>query len=151
MDFTIDTWILYKAGEGGPLPIILLMKILEKRYYVNFDNEKEIEREYKSCIISLNSRKQVGRELIQKWIGNVISKNARFASGILPNNHERALRNKQFDNSDFKFVAVCYRGHSKILVAEESDYNTDVKNYLEHEMGIFVRSVQEATCLDCMR
>jgi hypothetical protein len=148
---TIDTWILYKAGECIPKPVIFLMQVLEKKYYVNFDIEKEIEREYKSCISTLQSQNQPGTELIIKWFVKVVSKSARIHTGKLPKNHEHHLSRLKFDKTDFKFVSVCHRGNSKILVAEESDYNDRIKEYLETRMGISVFSVAEALSMNGMR
>ena len=120
------------------------MKVLHQKHYVNFDYENQIEKEYKDCLKDSSLEKRPGVELIKKWVVDVISKSVRKHSGILPKDHDKALRKIKFDKDDLYFIAVCHRGHCKILVAEESDYNEKVNKYLNQQMGINVHSIEKA-------
>jgi hypothetical protein len=120
------------------------MKVLHQKYYVNFDSEGEIRKEYFDCLAKSSNEKKPGIELLRKWVVEIINKSARNHSGILPENHYRELRKMKFDKDDLYFIAVCHRGNSKFLIAEESDYNIEVKKYLKTQMGIDVYPINKA-------
>ena len=140
-DWTIDTWVLYRAG-GYDMPALeLLHRILRKNNYLLLDHEENIEKEYRKCFNFYRNVSPQACKALEKWFADIISKAVKYFSGILEDRHERALTKRRFDRDDWAFVAVCARGNDKILVSEESDYSPEVCEYLKTNMGVSVIAI----------
>lgn len=140
-DWTIDTYVLYKAADIEGDAIELLNQIRRKRHQITLDYEGHIEKEYKEC---LQYERNFGRDFVSKWFKEVIGKFAQYCSGKLQKRHQIALQKRKFDRSDWPFVAVCSKTKSKKLVSEDSDYTENVKCYLQSEMAINVLSIRDS-------
>jgi len=138
MDWTLDTWVLHKAAGGDWDAAVLLGNILHKHHGVALDHENQIKTQYENCA------RETGHKLIRKWVQEVILKLAHWRSGKLTLSHQRALQNLKFDKGDWVFVAVASRTQSKLLVAEESDYTSKVKEYLLAQMSVSVLTVADS-------
>ena len=65
--------------------------------------------------------------------------------GRLPNRHRRHLTDRlKFDRDDLPFVAVASRGSSKLLATEDSDYDSQVRDYLSSALGVSVLNTAAA-------
>jgi len=144
VDWTIDTFVLYKAADGDIDPCYFLLRVIKERHTVNFDSEKQIEREYSKCFKKVQRERRVGSELLKKWFKEVVAKCYQCYSGKLQEKHKKGLEKLSFDRSDWPFVAVCKKTASKNLVSEESDYKIEVKEYLKKEMDINVLSIHDS-------
>jgi len=146
-DWTIDTWVLYLAGEANWDSLHFLTGVQHKESTAVFDTEGEIERQYRRCM--KNMRKEpssyLAYRIVERWLVDVVNKGRILKySGKLPSKHKRKLDKLKFDNDDHAFVGACSRSSSKRLVAEESDYTQEVRQYLEQEMQVTVHSVDSA-------
>lgn len=143
-EWTIDTFVLYKAADIE-FPAIRFLLNVHERHKVAFDQEGNIEKEYRDCFDSTQRKRKPGSDLIKKWFKGVVAKKARiFFSGKLSEKHKEELLSLAFDDDDFPFVAVCAQTGSKLLVTEDADYSKPVKDYLSREMGVRVLSITEA-------
>jgi hypothetical protein len=141
-DWTIDTYVLYKAADVDYDAVEFLNRILRERHWVAFDHKRHIEKEYQDCLINAQRERKGGSEALKRWFKTVVAKYAQKYSGELQERHQRGLEKMKFDRSDWPFVAVCSRTESKNLVSEDSDYTEGVKNYLQSKMSISVLSIQ---------
>jgi len=144
-DWTIDTYVLYRAADVDYDAISFLQKILNERSEIAFDYEGNIEKEYRDCFIKAQRERKGGSVALKEWFKQIVSKRARkFISGTLDTKKQKDLADLRFDRSDWPFVAVCSKTASKRLVSEDSDYNEQVKNYLKSEMSIDVLPIKDA-------
>ena len=75
------------------------------------------------------------------WMKNKVARR----DGRLPNRHRRHLTDRlKFDRDDLPFVAVASRGSSKLLATEDSDYDTQVRDYLSSALGVSVLNTAAA-------
>lgn len=145
-DWTIDTVILYNCAREDLNASHFLLEILYKKKNVVFDKNDYIERQYKKCIkkTQKESRSYPGNSLIQKWFIAVVNKLAVKNIGYLQAEHKKALMKLDFHDDDLPFVAACHCSNDKRLVSQDSDYNTDVNDYLKSKMSINVLSIEGA-------
>jgi len=143
-DWTIDTYVLYKAADVDYDAVEFLNQGLREKQRVTFDHERHIEKEYQSCLKKVQREKKGGGEALKKWFKTVVAKLAQKASGKLQKRHQRALEKLGFDRNDWPFVTVCSKTGSKKLVSEDSDYTKDVKRYLQLKMAINVLSIRDS-------
>ncbi len=143
-DWTIDTYVLYRAVDTDLPALSLLMRIITEKHLVTFDHERNIEREYQTCLKKIERERRNGREILNKWFKIVVAKFAQKFSGHLQQRHRTALARLKFDKSDWPFVAVCSKTLTKNLVSEDTDYTAEVRQYLEREMHIRVLSIQQS-------
>ena len=145
MDWVIDTDVLVRADEGDEnhehcFNVIDLLGIIRRSdHYLVVDYGGLIERQYR--------RKVPPRGLVSKILRNLVNQAKIFyVSGMLTNRITGGLDALHFDTDDHVFVAVAHatKGDSTgKLVAEESDYNDDVVEYLAGE-GVLVMRCQAA-------
>ena len=65
--------------------------------------------------------------------------------GTLDNRPRRHLvENLLFDADDLPFVAVASKGSSKFLVSADSDYNPEVREYIDSELGVMTYDISDA-------
>ena len=145
LDWTIDTYVLYNAAKNDFDSITLLFGILSAGHLVSFDFEGHIEKEYRRCM--KRTAKEKGNDLLKKWFAEIVAKSAQKFCGKLDKRHKTEFQKLEFDPSDWPFVAVCAYSSSKNLVAEESDYNNEVKLYVKEQMSITVLSVRDSNIL----
>ena len=143
-DWTVDTYVLYKAADVDLKAIHFLGNILEEMDIVALDHERCIDNEYKKCIYKIKSKNAEGRTFIMKWFKHIVGKLSTRFSGNLESRHKKALKKLDFHNDDWPFVAVCACTKNKNLVSEESDYNYEVKKYLHEKMEVHVLSIQDS-------
>jgi len=137
-DWTIDTWVLYKVVEYNFCAASFIETIINKQHYIVMDSEGKIDAEYRKCFSSVSNE---ARRALSKWYRSM---RKRIYSHCLDEDCKRKLEEFEFDQDDWPFVGVCVKSNDKNLVAEESDYTDEVKNYLINDLGINVLSVQHA-------
>jgi hypothetical protein len=138
MDWTVDTCILYKAARAEGEAAYFLLRIAHQKHCVAFDHEGYIERQYRRCLSATKN------PLLTQWFQAVVSSLVARHSGQLHNKHQRALEKLKFKQDDWPFVGVCSRTENKNLVSEDSDYTSEVTQYLAEQIGISVLAVEEA-------
>lgn len=144
MDWTIDTWVLYKAADVDYEAIYFLYGIVRERQFVVFDHDRHIVKEYEACLRKVRRGGKGGSITLEKWFKTIVAKFAVHFSGKMQKKHQEALTKLCFDRDDWPFVAVCSRSQSKRLVSEDSDYTGDVKYYLKSSMSVNVLSIHDA-------
>lgn len=148
-EWVIDTNILYIASNFRPRAKMLqvhhlLTTIWETpQHKVAVDSEGKIEAEYKRCFSISNGRNEFQ---CQWWIYiKQIARKTVTYSGNLSNKHTNYLiRRLRFHNDDLPFVGVASKTKDKLLVAEESDYTSQVREYLKNNLQVQVMSIEEA-------
>jgi len=143
-DWTIDTYVLYKAAEVNYDAIVFLNRIIEEKHRVTFDYEDCIKEQYKRCLTKSQCERKGGSEALKKWFIFVVGSLAQKYSGKLYKRYQVKLKKLNFDQSDWPFVAVCAHTKNKNLVSEDSDYSEQIKEYLKKEMNICVVSIQDS-------
>lgn len=138
MDWTIDTWVLYKVAEARQEACRFLERVRLCMHGVGFDLEGQIVAEYRRCLEVTRSRE------VKLWFKVAVSKLAIPVSGGLDPEHQEALKNLEFHNDDWPFVGVASRTQDKRLVSEESDYKAEVRTFLGRELSVSVLSVAES-------
>ena len=137
-DWTIDTWVLYEVAKVNLCASSFINTVLRKQHYIVLDHEKEIQGEYERCFNLVNN--QASRAL-RKWFRSILKRNR---SNCLDRRCKRRLRALVFDQDDWPFIGVCVKSANKNLVAEESDYTPEVREYLNDDLKINVLSIEEA-------
>ena len=123
MQWVIDTDVMVKADQGltdheHDLKIIDLTSIIRREgHFLALDSDWEIENQYRR---NIDPRGNIIRFL------NYLAKNGRLVhySGNVPNPLKTKLRSLNFHNDDYVFVGVAGRTRDKILLAEETDYDS---------------------------
>jgi len=141
----VDTYVLYQAAHLNFNAIKFLLLIDDEKDIIVLDHDKHIDTEYTNCIKKTKSKYAWGRTFVSKWFINIVNKSAfiRYC-GDLNNKHEKVFKELKFHNDDWPFVAVCLCTKDKNLVSEESDYNDEVKEYLQEKMEVRVLSIQDS-------
>ncbi len=145
-EWTIDTCLFYAVGKNETDAITLLMNILHNNDRISVDIQRNIEREYRTCLEVMEREKRTypGCELSKILFGKFVSRSFKIYDGSLTRRQKRELDRLVFDPDDRKFVAVCFRSKNKTLVTEDSDYNENIKQFLEGNMSITVLCVKDA-------
>ena len=145
MQWVIDTWVIQKCNETDQATCLeaiqLLIRILNKDALC-LDFEGEILAEYYGHIKP--------RTYVARWWEEMRRYTNKFAyfSGKLGRRHVLNLvTNLHFDRSDTKFVAVAHRTQDHLIVSEDSDYSTEVCDYLLSELSVKVLSLHNACML----
>lgn len=134
--WVVDTWVLEKCNEPADencLVCVAFLSTFISKDKLCLDFEREIEREYWNYI-------QPGTWL-SAWWEKMINEKGHLChwSNHLPNRHSRHLLERlKFDNADIKFVGVAARSTDKLLVTGDSDYNSDICQYLNTNLGVTV-------------
>lgn len=150
-EWTIDTWVLYKAAEGCQNAIDLLYYIRLFKHKITLDHENHIFKEYDRCLkrIDRNIKEYTMKNIVKYWHSNIFSnKLINYYSGQLDKKHKRKFNSLKFDTSDWPFVAVCISSFNKKLIAEESDYTKDVIEYLSKSEDISILKIND--CLNIL-
>jgi ABC-type antimicrobial peptide transport system ATPase subunit len=103
------------------------------------DTENKIMEEYYKYIKP--------RTFVSRWWDRMVRDKGQISlfSNSLPGKHRGHLLHKlHFDESDIKFVGVARRTKDNLLVSEDSDYNSAVRDYLKETLGIQVLCPREA-------
>jgi hypothetical protein len=135
-EWTIDTYVLYRAADFDWDAVELLNRTLRCNYRILFDHEGNIQNEYKKCLDKIRQEKKSGSEHVEKWYCHIIGKCAKLYKGRLSDIHERNLTKLESHQDDWPFMAVCSNSTDKLLVSEDSDYDEVIICYLEEEMEI---------------
>jgi hypothetical protein len=141
-EFVLDTWALQIAQDcrhAKSLATLTLLEEIKQRHVITIDHGREVLREY--------SNNTAGNTHAGQWLQLMLSRAGKiyWRHGALSNRHETELINElRFDRADLVFVALASQGPNKILVAEESDYTPQIRNYLATELQVQVLAVEEA-------
>ena len=140
-EWIIDTTILVHAcrpTEESHLDAQEFVQVVRRLHTIALDSQGHIEREYERNLWDESS--------FQIWWYAMWRKNKVVRrDGRLPNRHRRHLTDRlKFDRDDLPFVAVASRGSSKLLATEDSDYDSQVRDYLSSELGVSVLNTAAA-------
>jgi hypothetical protein len=142
VQWVVDTWVLEKCGEAHDPASLkalqLLSRILEKDMLC-LDLEGDILKEY---LPHMKPRTHVAT-----WWAEMRKQNSKWAfhSQKLPNAFEQNLVHRlSFDPADLKFVGVAHKTHDHLIASEDSDYSSNICNYLYNVMSIRVICLADA-------
>jgi hypothetical protein len=142
LEWVLDTWVLVKSDEpmdDRAADAVSLLNEIWRQHQVAIDHEGLIEEEYQDNIAP--------RGHAAKWWIRMVSFAGKICrrSGKLDRRHSsRLLDALRFHDDDLPFVAVAATGPDHLLVAEESDYRAEVREYLTDKLRIKVLTVSEA-------
>ena len=141
MTWVIDTCVLAVATPTNEqaLDAIHFLNEVLRSHCIAVDEQGEIEREYQPYM----RWGSIASWWWQKMVGQA-GKIWRFDGRLTQHHRQHLLGRLNFDPSDAKFIAVASRTSNRLLVSEDSDYNADVKDYLEKEMDVAVLSLGDA-------
>lgn len=142
-EFVIDTIVLYKASEFCK-PAITLLYDVNECHTIALDNQSKIFKQYCRCFSIVKN------ELVKKWWKTITKKTCKFNfyDGELPYRIRQTLfNNLSFDRDDEPFVAVASNTKDNLLVSEDSDYTSQIKNYLNTKLKIEVLLITDALLL----
>lgn len=141
--WTLDCWVLANCNDCACDEymncISLLIKIKE-RDGICLDDLGEIYKEYTKHLLP--------RTFISKW-WKVISRSTgkiHSCSSHLPSRYGNKLNSMRFDSDDIKYVGTAFNSPDRKLVAGESDYSTEVRDYLSNSCNIEV--IHPSKCYD---
>ena len=133
--WTLDCWVLANCNDCDCNEyfdcVSLLIKIKE-RDGICLDDLGQIYEEYTKHF-SPNT-------FISKW-WKVISRSRgkiHSCSSHLPSRYENKLDRMGFDSDDVKYIGTAFNSPDRKLVAGESDYTTEVRDYLLKDCNITV-------------
>ena len=111
--------------------ISLLIKIKDSDG-ICMDDKNQILKEYLDHIRP--------NTFLSKWWKLITTTTGKmyFCSSHLPKRHIAKLSKLQFHNDDLKYVGTTYNSPDRNLVTFESDYNTEIVDYLGAECNINV-------------
>jgi hypothetical protein len=141
-EWVLDTWALKIAQDcnhAKSLQVLTLLEQIKQEHRITIDHGRRVLTEY--------FNNTPGNTHAGQWLKLMLSRSNKlfFRTGRLSNHHESELIDGlKFDRSDLVFVALASEGPDKLLVAEESDYTPEVKQYLASELGISVLTIEEA-------
>jgi hypothetical protein len=144
LDWTIDTCVLYRFAENDFKAIRLLLTIREEKHRVAMDEDGLIRDEYERCRKKSEKEHKPGRELLNKVLVEIYSNCAYIYSGKLGKRNEKHLQRLGVNDEDFPFVFVCSQSNCRRLVSQDSDYNEQVKDYLESKLKVNVLTIAES-------
>jgi len=141
-EFVLDTCSI-KIAENPcnprSLETLALLHEIKSHHKIALDHGRSILREY---FRNLDGNSHAGQ-----WVKITIARadKTMWRAGKVPQRHSQVLLMElKFDPSDIVFVGVAYETPDRVIVTEDSDYSTPVRNYLLSEMGINVLSIGEA-------
>ena len=147
MRVVIDTNIIVKAVKEYAPSHIRVIYLVQPKHKLVLDFEGRLQREY---------RDEVGSEaMYQKWF-HELQKNNRIEwhHGRLPNRHQSELRAVGLHEEEDHIVVALALNTDRYVITEDSDfgkghpersqYHMEVLHYLTNEIGIRVRSAEEA-------
>lgn len=141
-EWVLDTWALSIAQDcqhPKSLQTLSLLEEIRQKHSITLDHAGLVLTQYKN---NTPWNTHAGQ-----WLNLVLSRSNKvtFRTGRLSNRHESELIEElHFDRSDLVFVALASEGPDKLLVAEESDYTPEIKEYLAAELGVSVLTIEEA-------
>ena len=141
-EWVLDTWALkitQDCSHPKSLQGLTLLEEIKQKHRIALDHGRQVLTQYFS--------NTPGNTHAGQWLKLILSRNDKlfFRTGKLSNRHELALIDRlHFDRSDLVFVALAAEGPDKVLVAEESDYTPEVKEYLAGELGVSVLTIEKA-------
>ena len=134
-EWVIDTQVLVRAcnpNTEADLDAQAFIHDVRLSHHISLDFQRKIEEEY---------RTQMKWHVVFRLWFDAIWKSSKVMQrdGRLDNRHrEQLVDDLHFDRDDLPFVAVSSKGISKFLVADESDYTDEIRNYLTCSLGITV-------------
>lgn len=141
-EWVLDTWALRVAQDyrhPKSLQTLALLEEIKQRHRIAIDHGGLVLVEYRNNA-PWNTHAGQWLNLILSRSNNVFSR-----TGKLSRRHESdLLEGLHFDKSDLVFLALASEGPDKFLVAEESDYSAQVREYLAEELGVTVLTIEQA-------
>lgn len=142
-DWVIDTNVFVSACDADSDAYLDALGFLDRvrtnhRIALDYSHQNRIMSEY---------RRRVGNQKhFQRWWREMQSKRkVAYRDGALSSRHRRHLVNALgFHDDDLPFVAVASRGSSKLLATEDSDYDSQVRDYLSSALGVSVLNTAAA-------
>ena len=140
-EWIIDTTILVhacKPTEESHLDAQEFVQVVRRLHTIALDSQGHMRGEYERNLGD-NSSFRLWWDAV--WnAGKAVRRDGR-----LPNRHRRHLTDRlKFDRDDLPFVAVASRGSSKLLATEDSDYDSQVRDYLSSALGVSVLNTAAA-------
>ena len=140
-EWVIDTGVLVKASNPSTesdLDAQLFIQNVRLSHHIAVDFQGRIIAEYER---NAGQYKWYRLWLDFMWKrGKVVQRD-----GILDNRQRRHLvESLRFDNDDLPFVAVASKGTSKFLVSVDSDYTTEVREYISSALGVTTFGISDA-------
>lgn len=142
--FVVDTQVFYEV-ENNESDLFLLSLAFLADFTINsphvlaMDIEGVIQGQYDNLFRRSTLR---SAEKLFKHIKN--NKRIHFYSNRLSLVVQTRLRALGFHQDDWAFVGVAASSLDKILIAEESDYSENIKDYLRTDLSVRVLRVKEA-------
>ena len=141
-EWVVDTWALritQDCRHPKSLQALALLEEIKQKHRIALDHGRLVLGQY--------SDNAPGNTHAGQWLKLMLSRSDKlyFRTGKLSRRHEdQLLGGLHFDRSDLVFVALASQGPDRILVAEESDYTPQVREYLASELKVSVLTVEEA-------
>ena len=141
LEWVIDTGVVRTASEPAQpncWAAVSLLALVLNNHHIAVDAKGAIQGEYEKNLKHLSH----GRV----WLTEMIVRNKiMFRDGQLPSRHVSGLVDGlKFHRDDLPFVAVAHNGTSKFLVSKDSDYTTEVAEYLLKHLGISTFTIEAA-------
>lgn len=145
-EWVIDTWVLYQVDSQDFAKAIAAYHLLatiflgsQHKVAIDMNAESKIERQYEGCF------NRIKNDFPRKWWKHTKDFRLVYYSGKLSKEHTNHLIQMNPGlRKDLPFVGVASKTRDKFLVAEESDYTAEVREYLESGLQVQVMSIEEA-------
>ena len=136
-EWVIDTNVFASACDADSDTYLDALGFLDR---VRTNHKIALDYAHQNRIMSEYRRRVGGRKHFQRWWREMQSKRKiAYRDGALPRRHRQNLVNALgFHDDDLPFVAVASRGASKLLATEDSDYDSQVRDYLSSALGVSV-------------
>ncbi len=141
-ELVLDTWALkisQDCNHAKALQTLSLLEEIKQGHQITLDHGRSVLAQYFN---NTPANSHAGQ-----WLKLILSRSNKifWRTGRLSNRHEVELvEGLGFDTSDLIFVALASEGPDKLLVAEESDYTPEIKEYLADNLGVSVLTIEEA-------
>jgi hypothetical protein len=141
-EWVLDTWALsitQECSHPKSLQTLALLEEIKQKHAITVDHGRLVLGEY---FDNTSGNTHAGQ-----WLRLMLSRSNKlyWRTGRLSRHYESELVDGlHFDRSDLVFVALASEGPDKLLVAEESDYTPEIKEYLARELGVSVLTIEEA-------
>ena len=136
-DWVIDTNVFASACDANSAAYLDALGFLDR---IRTGHRVAVDHPHQNHIMSEYQRTVGGRKYFQRWWREMQSKRKiAYRDGALPRRHRQNLVSALgFHDDDLPFVAVASRGSSKLLATEDSDYDSQVRDYLSSALGVSV-------------
>jgi hypothetical protein len=143
MDCTVDTTVIGRAfyQDFDGMNAVEILNQIRRSHRIVLDYKLEIYDEYRGRIQSAKADR-LPTGMVERWLKHA-KDSARVLFCELTAQEVRDLRSRGFDRNDEKFVAACKYSDDKNLIATDSDYSAEIKEFLDTNFQIRVYHVDE--------